>query len=67
MVFILDGKSEDAAHAWRKIGLFGEKKSVFDCSRTKQMRTASELPSNISTMVFIVIWLVLQESNVIAI
>ena len=37
MVLILDGNSEQAAHAWRKIDIFVGKKSTSDCSRTDQM------------------------------
>ena len=38
-VFILDGNSEQAAHAWRKIGIFGEEKNLIcDWSRSYQIR-----------------------------
>ena len=37
MVFILDGNSEHAAQAWRKIGIFGEKNPICECSRSNQM------------------------------
>ena len=32
MVLILDGNAENDAHASRKIGLFGEKYLICDCS-----------------------------------
>ena len=37
MVPILDGNSEQVAHAWRKIGLSGEGNPIGDCSRSNQM------------------------------
>ena len=40
MILILDVNSEHVAHAWRKLGLSGEKKTIFDCA------SISELPSN---------------------
>ena len=49
-----------AAHAWKKFGLFGEKKidlylpsiyaNSFNGSNNKNNKNISELPSNISTM-----------------
>ena len=36
-VFISNGNSDHVALAWRKIGLFGEKDPMCDCSRSKQM------------------------------
>ena len=37
MVLILDGNSEHVAHASRKIGLFEEKNTICDFSRSNQM------------------------------
>ena len=37
MVLSLDGDSEYAATAQRKIGLFGEKNPICKCSRSNQM------------------------------
>ena len=37
MVPIKDGNTEQAAHAWRKIGLFGEKNQICDCNQKYQM------------------------------
>ena len=37
MVLIWGGNSEHVAQTGRKIGLFGEKKSEFDCSRSNQV------------------------------
>ena len=37
MVLILDGNSKYVAHAWRNIGLFGEKNPIHDCSRSNEM------------------------------
>ena len=37
MALLLDGNSEHVGHAWRKIGLFGEKNPICDCSRSNQM------------------------------
>ena len=37
MVLLFDGNSGHVAHAWRKIGLFGENNPNFDYSRTNQM------------------------------
>ena len=34
IMLILDGNSEHVAHAWRKIGLFGLKNPICDCSRS---------------------------------
>ena len=41
MVLMLDGNSEQVAHAWRKIGLFGEENPICDCSRSKQILESS--------------------------
>ena len=37
MVNILDGNSENIVHAYRKIGLFGENNTIFDCFRSYQI------------------------------
>ena len=37
MVLPLEGNLEHAAHAWRKIGLFGEKHPIYGYSRYNQM------------------------------
>ena len=52
MVLILEGSSQHAAHAYRKIGLFEEKKTMYDCSRSNLIPCApiSEIPSNINPM-----------------
>ena len=63
MVLVSDGNSGHAAHAWRKIGLFGGKQIRFataldlmKCLKTDKISniapylTYSELPHNISTM-----------------
>ena len=42
MVLIIDGNSEQVAHAWKEIDLFGEKKNpIFVCSRSKQPLSGS--------------------------
>ena len=44
MVPILDGNPDHVAHAWRKIGLFGEKKNpICDCSRSHQMAWTDQI------------------------
>ena len=56
---ILDGNSGHVAHGWKKMGIFGEKNSLCDCSRfikcfKQRLRFTcapiSELPSDASTM-----------------
>ena len=50
--FMDDTNSEYAAQVWRKIGLFGEKKSDFDYCRSKQMPKTdqmTEIPSYVRT------------------
>ena len=43
MVLILDGNTENFAHAQKKLGLFREKKSICDYSRSNQMPKTDQL------------------------
>ena len=36
ILLISDGNSDQVAHAGIKLDLFGEKKSIYDCSRSDQ-------------------------------
>ena len=43
MILILDGNSENVAHAWRKVDRFGEEKSIGDFSRSYQMSYTDQI------------------------
>ena len=42
MVLILDGNPEHVTHAWRKIGLFGEKYPICKCYRSNEMPSLTD-------------------------